>query len=106
RRATVRIARLSLPGLVDRRADPARACDRRGGLCNVMRDALPLAIGAIVAATLLHYVLSRASRRLPRRIARRRGLPLGREIAVPARDRVWHACARGGALARGACVCQ
>jgi potassium-dependent mechanosensitive channel len=45
-----------------------------------MRDALPLAIGALVAATLLHYILSRASRRLPRWLARRRGLPLRREL--------------------------
>ena len=46
----------------------------------MMRDALPLAIAALVAAALLHYALSRASRRLPRWLARRRGLPVGRDL--------------------------
>jgi potassium-dependent mechanosensitive channel len=46
----------------------------------MMRDALGLAIAAIVAAALLHHVLSRASRRIPRWLARRRGLPVGREL--------------------------
>ncbi len=45
-----------------------------------MREALPLALAAMVAAALLHHVLSRASRRLPRWIARRRGLPVGRDL--------------------------
>jgi len=45
-----------------------------------MREALPLAIAAVCAAALLHYLLSRASRRLPRWLARRRGLPVGRDL--------------------------
>jgi potassium-dependent mechanosensitive channel len=45
-----------------------------------MHDALPLAVAALVAAALLHYALSRASRRLPRWLARRRGLPVGRDL--------------------------
>src|SRR5258705_11349098 len=46
----------------------------------MMRDALGLAIAAVVAAALLHHALSRVSRRLPRWLARRRGLPVGREL--------------------------
>jgi small-conductance mechanosensitive channel len=45
-----------------------------------MREALPLAIAVLLAAALLHYVLSRASRRLPRWFARRRGVPVGRDL--------------------------
>ena len=45
-----------------------------------MHDALPLALAALVTAALLHHVLSRASRRLPRWLARRRGLPVGRDL--------------------------
>jgi small-conductance mechanosensitive channel len=46
----------------------------------MMRDALGLAIAALVAAALFHYSLSRVSRRLPRWLARRRGLPVGRDL--------------------------
>jgi potassium efflux system protein len=46
----------------------------------MMRDALGLAIAALAMAALVHYALSRVSRRLPRLLARRRGLPVGREL--------------------------
>jgi len=45
-----------------------------------MRESLGLALAAIAIAALLHYAVARASRRLPRWLARRRGLPLGREL--------------------------
>lgn len=46
----------------------------------MMRDALAIAIAALAAAALLHYGLVRARRRLPRWLARRRGLPVGRDL--------------------------
>ncbi|TMA30699.1 MAG: mechanosensitive ion channel, partial [Deltaproteobacteria bacterium] len=45
-----------------------------------MHDALALAIAALAAAALVHYGLVRAGRRLPRWLARRRGLPVGGDL--------------------------
>jgi small-conductance mechanosensitive channel len=46
----------------------------------MMMGGIAFAIAALVLAALLHRALARASRRIPRWLARRRGLPVGREL--------------------------